>query len=285
VTEKVESNDVEKFTGSYIDWLKEELTGWDTLPWILFGLGTGFQLAILLLGKINWISIVSFVGIFFGQWCTVAMGAGGWREVNGEKVRVSSHAINGLLGSLSVIAYIIVNAQAHHWFSIIDQLFFFFLIDVELMATWRTWGRGKQNEMKTILTFDKLPKSKKLGTKIKHGLHYFKQFMTSKWMLIIPIVLVLWGGLYYVGLLTNDNNPVWDALALAIGATASWLCFRRYEQTFTLWIVSDLVNLTLWFTGLLDGYTQAALPMLAMTVFYFATAIVGRINWKPTKTK
>lgn len=40
---------VERFEGNYFQWLKEELSGWDRLPWAVFGGGVGFQLAILLL--------------------------------------------------------------------------------------------------------------------------------------------------------------------------------------------------------------------------------------------
>jgi len=247
----------EKFEGSYWQWLKEELTGWDAFPWILFGIGTGFQLALYLTNDINWVTTVTFVGVFFGQWCTVAMGAGGWRVVNGKRIRVSSHAINGLLGSLSVIAYIIVNAQAHHWFSIIDQLCFFFLIDVELMVTWRTWGRGSDNVIKKLT-----PKG---------------------WVSVVIAILASWFVFYHVGLITGDNQPVVDALTLSIGATASWLCFRRYSTTYTLWLCSDAINILLWALALHDGYSQAALPMLVMQLFYLVTAIMGKMNWKPTK--
>lgn len=247
----------EKFSGTYWEWLKEELTGWDNFPWILFGIGTGFQLALFLTGTINWISIVTFIGVFFGQWCTVAMGAGGYRIVDGVKQRVYSHSINGLLGSLSVVAYILVNLQAHHWFSVIDQLFFFFLIDVELMATWRTWGRGKDNVIKALT---------------KKG-----------WVAVVATILVAWLALYYVGIWTNDAQPVVDALVLSIGATASYLCFRRYSTTYSLWVCSNCINLILWLVALKDGYSQAALPMLVMTIFYMSTAIMGKFNWKPTK--
>lgn len=260
----------ERFEGNYWQWLKEELTGWDTFPWSLFGFGVGFEFATLLLGKIDLISIVSFIGIFFGMWCTVAMASGG-TDRNGN--RVQSHAINGLLGSVSVAAYIYVNLTAGHWFSIVDQLFFFFLIDVELMFTWRTWGRGNNSAMKSVVDFDK---GSSLGHKIK-------QWATSKWPLIIVIILALWFGLYHLGIVLNDSNPVWDSLALSIGAVASWLCFRRYTSTFSLWIISDLVNVTLWFTALQEGYSQAALPMLVMTLFYTVVAIYGRLVWRPTK--
>ncbi len=243
----------ERFEGTYLQWLKEELSGWDRLPWGLFGVGVGFQLAILLLNPINWISIVSFVGIFFGMWCTVAMGAGGY---NSKGERVSSHAINGLLGAISVAAYVIINLSAGHYWSVLDQMVFLFLIDLPLLINWRTWN-GKSTEIKGLT---------------KNG-----------WFYVIIAIILAWVVLYFLGVALKDTNPVWDALTLAIGGTASWLCFRQYSTTYTLWLLSDFVNIVLWFTALKDGYSQAALPMLAMTGFYLATAVIGKINWKPNK--
>ena len=103
------------------------------------------------------------------------------------------------------------------------------------------------------------------------------------WVYVVVVILAAWFVLYYVGIYLHDTNPLWDALALAIGGTASWLCFRQYSTTYTLWLISDFVNIALWFTALKDGYSQAALPMLAMTLFYLATAVVGKINWRPNK--
>lgn len=252
---ELKSEQTDKFEGTYWQWIMNELHGWDRFPWFLFGLGAGFQLAVLLLKPITWISVVSFIACFFGLWCTVAMGAGGVNEA-GE--RVSSHAINGLFGTISVVGYIIVNVQAGHWWSILDQLIFFFLIDLELMLTWRTWGRGKQNVIKKLSNKNKL--------------------------LSVVAILVLWGILYEVGLFLHDTSPVFDSLELAIGATASFLCFRRYTETYSYWLLSDIINVALWTHTLQQGISPASLSMLAMTVFYLATAIMGKLNWKPTKT-
>lgn len=250
----VKSVDEDKFTGNYFQWIWSELQGWDRVPWLLFGLGAGFQLAVLVLKPINWITVIAFIACFFGMWCTVAMGAGG---VNDHGERVSSHAINGLFGTISVVGYIIVNLQAGHWWSILDQLIFFFLIDLELMLTWRTWGRGKHNVIK------------KLSNKNK--------------VLSVVAILILWGILYEVGLLLHDTSPVFDSLELAIGATASFLCFRRYTETYSYWLLSDIINIALWAHTLQQGISSASLSMLAMTVFYLATAIMGKFNWRPTK--
>lgn len=246
-----------KFEGNYFQWIKSELSGWDTFPWSLFGFGVGFELALLFISPFTWQGLVTFIGTFFGMWCTVAMSSGGY-DAQGN--RVISHSINGLMGAISVIAYIAVNAIAGHWFSVIDQLIFFSLIDVELLFTWRTWGRGKNTGVNTL---------------------------TNKgWIYVILAIIIAWAILYPLGIQLQDTNPIWDSLTLAIGGTASWLCFRRYSQTYTLWLLSDVVNIILWFTTLQQGFSPAtALPMLVMTLFYFATAIYGKIVWRNPKTE
>lgn len=243
----------EKFKGNYFQWIKEELSGWDTFPWVLFGFGAGLQVMSFALNPINWISVVTLIGTMFGMLCTVAMCAGGY--VNGK--RVISRSINGLLGGVSVIAFIITNLSMGHYFSVIDQLVFFFLIDVELMVTWRTWGRGKNQEIKKL---------------------------SNKGYSLAGIsMLIAWVILYFVGIQLNDQQPIFDSLVLAMGAVASWLCFKRYSLTYKIWLLSDLVQIGLFVATIVQaGFTQASLAMILNYGFYFATAIVGLINWKPT---
>lgn len=242
-----------KFQGNYFQWIKEELSGWDTFPWALFGFGAGLQVMSFALNPINWISVVTLIGTLFGMLCTVAMCAGGY--VNGK--RVVSRSINGLLGAVSVFAFIITNLSMGHYFSVIDQLVFFFLIDVELMVTWRTWGRGKNQQIKKL---------------------------SGKGYLLASIAMVIaWIALYFVGIQLNDQQPLLDSLVLAMGAVASWLCFKRYSLTYKIWLLSDLVQISLFVATIVQaGFTQASLAMILNYGFYFATAIVGLINWKPT---
>lgn len=243
----------EKFQGNYFQWLKDELSGWDTLPWALFGFGAGLEVMSFALHPISWISIVTLIGTLFGMLCTIAMCAGGYR--NGQ--RVISRSINGVLGAISVVAFIIVAVYLKHYFSVIDQLVFFSLIDVELMATWRTWGRGNDAPIKKLS---------------KTGYVYAAIAM-----------LIAWGLLYFIGIHIGDQQPIFDSLVLAMGAIASWLCFRRYSLTYKIWLLSDVAQIALFIATIVQaGYTSAALAMALNYGFYLATSVLGLINWKPT---
>ena len=84
-----------KFQGNYFQWIKEELSGWDTFPWALFGFGAGLQVMSFALNPINWISVVTLIGTMFGMLCTVAMCAGGYRdwETDRKSTRLNSSHI------------------------------------------------------------------------------------------------------------------------------------------------------------------------------------------------
>lgn len=250
----VDEND--KFVGSYGQWLRVQLSGWDTLPWALFGFALGMQGMSFFLNPITWTSVISFVATVFGSLCTVAMCAGGTDPITGK--RVTSRSINGLLGAVSVVGFIIVNASMGHWFSVLDQLIFFFLIDVELMVTWRSWGRGENASIKQL---------------------------TKKGYAYAGLAIVIgWAILYFIGVKLGDQQPLFDSLVLSMGATASWLCYRRISFTYKLWLASDFVQIALFVATIVQaGFTQASFAMVMNYAFYLLTAIVGLINWKPTK--
>lgn len=244
-----------RFVGTYWQWLKNQLSGWDRTPWLLFSFITGAQLMNFALQPINWISVVSLLATLAGSLCTCAMAAGGVDPITGT--RAVSRSINGLFGAISVVGFIIVNLSQRHFFAAFDQLVFFFLIDVELLFTWRTWGRGKNAEIKQLT---------------KKGYAY-----------TILAMLVAWGALYFVGIALKDQQPVFDSLVLAMGAVASWLCFRRYSFTYKIWLVSDIAQVSLFVATIVQaGMTGASLAMVLNYVFYFGTAVLGVVNWRPT---
>lgn len=248
-----------KFTGNYFEWIKDELTGVESFAWGLLGFGLGLNLMTFAMKPITWVSVVTLLAVSFGFFCTVMMAAGSWRNfvdtdgVVRQKKRCGA-SINGLLGSISVIGYIIVNVYAHHWWSIIDQLIFFSAIDIPLMLRWRTWGRGKDETI--------------------------KKSTLKTWLLAVFGILVGWAILYPVGIHLKDAQPLIDALVLSVGATASLLYLKRYSGNYILWIGSNFVNVALWTAALVQGTSDQALPMLIMSLLYVVSSVYGKINFR-----
>ena len=225
-----------RFEGNYWQWIKSELSGWDATPWSMFWFGVSFQLCLFLTNAINVTTTITFIATIFGLLCVCAMMVG--------------KSVNGLLGFVSAIGFIYVNWSAGHFASVLDQTVFVLCIDMPLMIKWRTWGED----------FD---------AKLRH-------LDVRGWAIVLAIIAVLWFSMFHAYTALNDTNPLWDSLVLAIGATASVMIVFHFNDTYTLWLAEDIVNVILWFTALKSGYSQSSLPMLVVTLTYLVTAIYGK---------
>ncbi|MGY3735334.1 nicotinamide riboside transporter PnuC [Lactococcus taiwanensis] len=227
---------------NYIIWLKDELKSINTAGSIMLSFIIGVQLAFFLTAPITLLSVITLIATLIGSACTVYMMIG--------------KPINGLLGLISAIGFIYINWTAGHYASVLDQLVFVALIDIPLIITWKNWGHRIEN-----------------GVKFMKG---------RSWILTILIMLALWWPMMMIYQHLGDTNPVWDAITLIIGATASLLVFKGYGDSYSLWLLSDFVTIILWATALAKGYSASSLPMLLTLTFYLATALYGKFFsiWK-----
>lgn len=220
----------------YFKWLIEEIKSINVAGGVMLSFIIGVQLAFYLSSPITLLSTITLVATLVGSACTVYMMIG--------------KPINGLLGLISAIGFIYINWSAGHYASVLDQLVFILLIDLPLILTWRNWGNRVTNGVK---------------------------FLTNRgWLTTFATMAILWAPMAWVYIQLGDTNPIWDAIVLIIGATASLLVFKGYGDSYTLWLMSDAVTIILWFTAFMDGYSASALPMLLTMLFYLVTALYGR---------
>lgn len=220
----------------YFKWLIEEIKSINVAGGVMLSFIIGVQLAFYLSSPITLLSTITLVATLVGSACTVYMMIG--------------KPINGLLGLISAIGFIYINWSAGHYASVLDQLVFILLIDLPLILTWRNWG-----------------------DRVKNGV----KFLTNRgWFATFATMAILWAPMAWVYTQLNDTNPIWDAIVLIIGATASLLVFKGYGDSYSLWLMSDAVTIILWFTAFMDGYSASALPMLLTMLFYLMTALYGR---------
>lgn len=220
----------------YFKWLIDEIKSINVAGGVMLSFIIGVQLAFYLSNPITLLSTITLVATLVGSACTVYMMIG--------------KPINGLLGLISAIGFIYINWSAGHYASVLDQLVFILLIDLPLILTWRNWG-----------------------DRVKNGV----KFLTNRgWFTTFATMAILWAPMTWVYTQLNDTNPIWDAIVLIIGATASLLVFKGYGDSYSLWLMSDAVTIILWFTAFMDGYSASALPMLLTMLFYLMTALYGR---------
>ena len=167
----------------YFKWLIEEIKSINVAGGVMLSFIIGVQLAFYLSNPITLLSTITLIATLVGSACTVYMMIG--------------KPINGLLGLISAIGFIYINWSAGHYASVLDQLVFILLIDLPLILTWRNWG-----------------------DRVKNGV----KFLTNRgWFTTFASMAILWAPMVWVYTQLNDTNPIWDAIVLIIGATASLL--------------------------------------------------------------
>ena len=230
---------------SYLKWLGTELKSINAAGGVMLAFIIGVQLAFYLSAPITGLSTITLVATLVGSACTVYMAMG--------------KPINGLLGLISAIGFIYINWTAGHYASVLDQLVFVALIDLPLIFTWKTWGH-----------------------KVENGVKFLSK---TGWVLTLAFMLAFWYPMMLAYEALGDSNPLWDSIVLIIGATASLYVFKGYGDSYTLWLLSDFVNIALWVSALFAGYSASSLPMLLTMSFYLATAVYGRFFsiWKGRK--
>ncbi|GAP05091.1 nicotinamide riboside transporter PnuC [Fructobacillus tropaeoli] len=221
---------------NYVKWLVQEIKSLNTAGAVMLAFMVGVQLALFMVAPITGLSVITLVATLVGSACTVYMMIG--------------KPINGLLGLISALGFIYVNWTAGHYASVLDQLVFVALIDVPLIVTWKSWGH-----------------------RIINGV---KHLSFGNWLSTVALMFIIWIPLIVVYTWLGDTNPVWDSLTLVIGAFASIYVFLGYGDSYTLWLMADVVNIVLWITALSAGYSASSLPMLLTMAFYLMTALYGR---------
>ena len=230
---------------NYFNWLLSEIKSLNTAGGVMLAFIVGVQLAFYLTAPITTLSTITLLATLVGSACTTYMMIG--------------KPINGLLGLISALGFIYINWTAGHYASVLDQLVFVALIDLPLIFTWKTWGHKVENGVK---------------------------FLTKTgWLLTIAFILAAWYPMMLAYQTLGDTNPLWDSIVLIIGAMASLYVFKGYGDSYTLWLLSDFVNIALLVSALFAGYSASSLPMLLTMSFYLATALYGRFwsIWRDNK--
>lgn len=82
------------------------------------------------------------------------------------------------------------------------------------------------------------------------------------------------GLLYYVLVSFTDSDvPLWDSITTSVAFTAMWLMARKKLESWTAWIITDLLSIPLYFY---KGYILTSFQFL---IFLFI-AIQGYLAWK-----
>ncbi|MDT6979754.1 nicotinamide riboside transporter PnuC [Levilactobacillus zymae] len=217
----------------YFQFLAHQLKGWPQQNYYLFFFSLGCQVMTLVGQAITPLTILTFIGTTLGVLCVLAINA--------------AKSVNGVLGVLSAICFIITGYAAKNYLSIFEQLAYVATLDIPVLIS-ANWNVN-------------------MAAKIR-------RFTGRSWVIALTSTVVIylvsgWG----IGTFTDDPRPWIDAISFAISLTAGVICFLRFNNQYIWWLASGLAQMVLWFISFRQG--SATLAMFINSSIYLVNDILA----------
>lgn len=207
---------------NYFVWLFKQLKGWPVQNYCLWFFAFGFQLALLIEGKVTTVTVITFIGTLLGTLCVLAINA--------------TKAINGWLGLISAACFIYAGLAAKNYLSIFEQIAYIATLDLPVIFAVKSWNDDTKNHL--------------------------RKFGSKEWTIaIIGTILVYLISGYLIGRLTDDPRPWIDAISFSISLTAGIMCFMRYNNQYFWWLASGIFQLILWGVTFAQGDATLAMAV------------------------
>ena len=216
-----------------LQWYIDQMRGWSFKTYMLWMLGIVVIIGTTFSSSLNFISIITMVAAILGFTCTLAI--------------TNARPINGILGLVSSIIYIIVSVAAQNYANIILQAIYIFLLDLPVLL---------------------LPSWTKNAEKHIRGLN-FKNWVFS--LLFFSVVLSL---LYLMDTRIFISPRPWiDATAGAVGITGSMLCMLHFREQYYFWTIQGILAIILWGVTAFQG--DANLTLFLTYILYLSNDLLA----------
>ncbi|MDO7864817.1 nicotinamide riboside transporter PnuC [Brochothrix thermosphacta] len=106
-------------------------------------------------------------------------------------------------------------------------------------------------------------------------------FSDIEWKCIFVSFVLLLGVVYVVLGEIGSVRPAIDALTFTLGMTAMYSLIRGYKYQFMFWIMSNVIQVSLWISVL--NYSEHAMALGSMYIMYLLNSFVGLIVWAKKK--
>ena len=218
---------------NYFKFLGHQLKGWPQQNYYLFFFSLGCQVMTLVGQTITPLTILTFIGTTLGVLCVLAINA--------------AKSVNGVLGVLSALCFIITGYAAKNYLTIFEQIAYVVTLDIPVLIS-SNWNVN-------------------MASKIR-------KFTGRSWAvaLLSTVVIYLLSG-WAIGAFTDDPRPCVDAISFAISFTAGIICFLRFNNQYIWWLASGLAQMVLWFISFRQG--SATLAMFINSSVYLINDVLA----------
>ena len=233
-------------------WYVEQMQGWTTRSYalLLIGLGTIFGMTVA--SGINQLAIFTLLAGMLGFTCTLSI--------------TNAKPLNGVLGLVSALIYVVVAIQAKNYNDVTLQLTYIVLLDlpVLLMPSW----------------------AKDVDKKVRF-LHERGRGVLN-WLLVLLFFVAITGILYYSDTHIFISPRPWvDSVAAAIGITGAVLTTLRFSESYYFWAIQGVMSVVLW--GLTAAQGDANYVLFVTYLLYLTNNMVAffdkDISWFHHKSR
>ncbi|MFD0704288.1 nicotinamide riboside transporter PnuC [Alloscardovia venturai] len=227
-------------------WYVEQMKGWTPASYGLLLLGLGIIFGMTVGGKITPVTIATMLAGMLGFTCTLSI--------------TNAKPLNGVLGLVSAIIYIIVAIEAKNFNDVILQSVYILILDLPVlfMPSW----------------------AKNVDKKVRY-LHEDGKGVRN-WALTALFFAVVLGILYYSDTHWFISPRPWtDSIAAAIGITGAILTTLRFSDTYYFWTAQGLMSIVLWGVTAFQG--DANWVLFVTYILYLTNDMVAffdsKVSW------
>ena len=192
-------------------WYVDQMKGWTFKSYMLLLFGLGTILGMTVASGINQLAIFTLLAGMLGFTCTISI--------------TNAKPLNGVLGLVSALIYIVVAVQAKNYNDVMLQATYILLLDlpVLLMPSW-----AKDVDKKVRFLHEK-------GAGLRNWL------LTALFFVLITLAL------YYSDTHIFISPRPWvDSIAAAIGITGAVLTTLRFSESYYCWFLQGIMSVVLW---------------------------------------
>lgn len=224
-------------------WYVDQMKGWTPASYCLLLFGLGILLGMTVAGQINVLTILTLLAGMLGFTCTISI--------------TNAKPLNGILGAISALIYIIVAVQARNYNDVLLQSIYILLLDLPVLLM-PSWAKDVDQKVR-FLTEE--------GKGVRN------------WLLTILFFIVVLGLTYYSDTHWFISPRPWiDSIAATIGITGAMLTTLRFSDTYLFWMAQALFSITLWAITAAQG--DANWVLFVTYILYFSNDLIALFDQK-----
>lgn len=220
-------------------WYVDQMKGWSIRSYFLLILGIGLITGMTLGGgKFTGITIATMFAGLLGYTCTLSI--------------TNAKPLNGVLGLVSALIYIVVAIDAKNYNDVLLQSVYIITLDlpVLLMPSW----------------------AKDVKSKVRY-LHENGRGLRN-WGLTVLFFVVVLAATYYSDTHWFISPRPWvDSIAATIGITGALLTTLRFSESYYCWTIQGIMSVTLWGLTAIQG--DANWVLFATYLLYLSNDMIA----------